>query len=520
MDQTFRTIITVLDKATAPLRAINQKIAALAAPVKHVGLSLSELGEVSGLTKLGERALEVGKSFKEVGRTIGEIAAPLAALGAAGSAAGLIEIAKHAAEYGAQLHDAAIKTGVAADELARLHYAASLTGTETEGLDKGLGRLNRTIGDALAGKNQAAAVMFQRLGIHLRDAAGHARTGGQVFLDLSEAVKKNESPILRAEIAATAFGGKMGTNMIPMLAKGRGELAAMGAEFDELHGGIKDGGDAAKEFEDNWRRMTVATQGVSDAIGNALFPVLTPLVKGLTGWLAANRALVATKVEEFVTGLAAAIRSVDWGGIVSGARAFFGAIGDVISFLGPVNSALLALVAIAAPLITGVLGLARAFLMLDASMLANPAGLIIIGLVALGAAAYELWQHWDSVWKAIAASAAWAWEQIRPIVEAAEKGLAAIARVYHLGSSTSDSAADPDANGDPAAGPPGAAPAAEGPLYGAGAPGAAGAAGVKGEVTVRIVADNLTPGTKVRAETRGDVAAPTLDVGYAWNAPY
>jgi len=85
-------------------------------------------------------------------------------------------MAHHAAEYGGNIFDAAKKTGIAAEELQRLHFAAQLSGVSEETVDKGLMKLNRTLAEAAAGKNKDALAFFRHAGIALRDAHGHIRT--------------------------------------------------------------------------------------------------------------------------------------------------------------------------------------------------------------------------------------------------------------------------------------------------------------------------------------------------------
>ena len=131
------------------------------------------------------------------------------------SVGGLIELTKRSSEAGAALYESSIKTGVAVDELARLHYAAGQTGADAGALDKGLEYLSRTMGNVMAGRNREMAGTFAHLGISLRDAAGHARQPIAVFEDLANAVQRFKGNDVALQEIAKAFGLKGGDELLP-----------------------------------------------------------------------------------------------------------------------------------------------------------------------------------------------------------------------------------------------------------------------------------------------------------------
>ncbi|HUC61630.1 MAG TPA: phage tail tape measure protein [Alphaproteobacteria bacterium] len=462
-DAVFRNVITVLDQATAPLRKINTQIDALGAPVRHLGLSLGEVGAAAGLGKLKSSATTLIERFGTLRESVMGLVEPLGLIGGGLAVGGFIELTRSASEYGAKLHDAAIMTGIQADQLARLHYMAKLTNVDTGALDMGLTRLNKIIGDAAGGHNVQALQMFQRLGISLRDSQGHLRSAADVWGDLAEAVQKNTNATLRAEIAGNAFGSRSGMMLIPVLEKGRDALKNMGAEADYLGLTLGQAGvDNAKKFEDSWIKVQSAAQGLQYAIGAQLFPVLQPMLESMTRWIAANRTVIATKLKDFVVSVASALQRVDWAGVARDALWFARATKSIVdhlggfkivmgavallatgSFLKSIYDAGKALGDLGLELGKVVMKLGTAFVVgpildfvtairagygamaaLNMIMAANPIGLIVTAVAALGFAAFELYEHWSGVkaffvklWHEVAAAFGRAWAIIKPILD-------------------------------------------------------------------------------------------------------
>jgi hypothetical protein len=461
-DPTFRAILTVLDKATAPLRAIAKS--------------------VHGLHGVAEKA---GEGLGRVGEKLGDLLKPLALLGSGLSAAGLVEFAKHAAEYGAQIYDAGLKTGISAEQLSAWHYAAKLSGVEAEGFDKSMVKLNRTLAEAAAGKNQEARALFHHLGIDLLDAKKHIRGAADVLPQLAKAFALNENPALRTRMAMLLMG-RAGAEMLPLLVRGDAFLEEMAGKARFL--GLTLTGDAAKgakEFEDSWRDLEGATQGLANTVGTKLFPVLRPLIGQLTYWIAANRDLIATGVEKAVKALADAVRSVDWAAVVHDLAALARGFGAVLEFLGPTGVALAALAVYIGPLVLALISAGASLASFALALGLTPLGWALGAVIALTAAIvglYEAYKHWDEIKQSLG-------ETSRMLTSVPQPG----------------DETDPMSGMVVARGPK--------PLYGAG--GAPGTPGANGQVEVRISLEDMPRGTRVAASSSGPgVAPPQVDVGY------
>ncbi|HZL59163.1 MAG TPA: hypothetical protein VFC38_05640 [Stellaceae bacterium] len=565
-DQTLRAILTVVDRVSAPMRAINQRLLALTAPLRKVGLAMGEFANVSGLTNLGHAAGNALAHIRSLGAGIMGLAGPLGALAGAGALAGFAEMIRSAAEFGKNLHDASIMTGVAAQALAGLHYAAGMVNVDAGQLDIGLARMNRNLVNAAGGKNKDVAAIFDRMGISLRDANGHIKSADQLLPAVADELKNLQNPALRDAVAMALFG-RSGAQLLPLLTKGSAGLAEMTAEAKK-HGLVMsdEATASAAKFADGLRNLTESVHGTTLAIGQKLFSVFGPMLKHLTDWIDANRQLIATKIGDFVIGLARWLKQIDWVAVKQGALTFAHvvlgvarAIGSVLRLLGPFWSAILILGAVLGPTILslgrlakalggvalrlGLFALAPVIVMFgqlftaieagipvmaafNAVLLANPIGLIVLAIAALGVAAFILWKNWDTIWKGIADTVDSTWAKIKdnPLILGA--GFAANLLTNPGGivaaamASTATQPAAPAVAGSafgsaiPRVGE--ISPMERYPApYGPGTRGASGAAAAGGKVKVAVSFDNLPQGARAKATTEGNVSDPDLAVGYA-----
>src|SRR5579863_2475693 len=114
-DQALHAIISVIDQTAAPFAAINARFAGVHAKLGMIGNSLGNLSKEIGLTGIASHARSAFGEVRHLGEGLLELAGPLAALSAAGSLAGLVEIAKSTGEWGKQLYLGHIATGMSTE---------------------------------------------------------------------------------------------------------------------------------------------------------------------------------------------------------------------------------------------------------------------------------------------------------------------------------------------------------------------------------------------------------------------
>lgn len=134
------------------------------------------------------------------------------------SVAGLVGLAKNALDAGDALNDMSQRTGVSVEALARFKKAASVSGTDLEGVSKALVKLSKAMLDASTGGTQSQAA-FKALGISVSDSQGKLKSADSVFLEIADRFKRMPDGVAKTALALKYFG-KAGADMIPLLNMG------------------------------------------------------------------------------------------------------------------------------------------------------------------------------------------------------------------------------------------------------------------------------------------------------------
>lgn len=172
-------------------------------------------------------------------------------------------------------------TGANVEFLSGMAHAARLSGVDYRSFEMALSRLIASARDAQQGLPEAKRA-FDELGISAVDGAGKLRPTEELFLDIAEAIRRQDNAMARAAITQELFG-RNAAHLVPLLAEGRGGLRALIEEAKRL--GVAFGDQAAQDaerFNDSWERLTSTLRGAAmrEALGN--LNELTGVVRGLT----------------------------------------------------------------------------------------------------------------------------------------------------------------------------------------------------------------------------------------------
>src|SRR4051812_33506320 len=102
---------------------------------------------------------------------LGAVAGGLAAVagGIALVSAGLFEASKQAADYGSEIYDASVKTGLHAETVSALKLASDRSGTSLENTSNIIVKFTKLVGEAAQGSEKARETLT-RLGIDPQEA--------------------------------------------------------------------------------------------------------------------------------------------------------------------------------------------------------------------------------------------------------------------------------------------------------------------------------------------------------------
>ncbi|MBW4035279.1 MAG: hypothetical protein HIU90_07385 [Proteobacteria bacterium] len=331
MTRKFESIISILDKASAPLMAIEEKMRNLGTRAKKTEVEIKEIGATSLLkSRIGEDIHAIGAKLHHVGHAIhhhlegpmekvgGAIekvvdAVPLlGALGGLGSMAGFVEGIRNTAELSEKLHNLSVVSGMSVPALQRLQFQVHDTGVSTDQMAVGLGRLNANIGLAAMGHNKALLSLFSSLHINLRNANGSIRDASSILPQLMDDLSKTKSTSEQAAIATKLFG-RTGRELLPFLDQGSAKLDELNKRFAK-YGHTLSGKDQAglEKFTHSWNDLELAVSGVVQQLSADLSSALAPVLKDFAGWIALEGKLVSKRLKADLSWLELKIKNFDW----------------------------------------------------------------------------------------------------------------------------------------------------------------------------------------------------------------
>jgi|YNPNPStandDraft_1061719.scaffolds.fasta_scaffold00077_9 hypothetical protein len=309
---------------------------------------------------------EASKKLKAWGQSVTAAGQRLFTAGLA-AAGGLFAAAKVFSSMGDTVQKMSQRTGISAEVLSELGFAAEQSGTDLATVEMGIRRMQAVIGDATNGLGSAEDALAN-LGLTVSQLVG--LSPDQQFEMIADGIAKIEDPSLRAAAAMDIFG-RSGTMLLPLMSQGAAGIRELRQQARDLGLTIStEDADSAARLGDAlnmlWR---VVKQGVF-LIGSALAPVLTEfaeraayMLKSIGDWIKENRALVVTIFQIALGVLAAGAALIMLGNLIA-------AIGTAIGVLTPMITAAVAV-----------------FKMIPVALgaLLSPVGLVIGALAALGA---------------------------------------------------------------------------------------------------------------------------------------
>lgn len=217
---------------------------------------------------------KVSKGIKGMASTMKAAAAGFVAAGAAVTAV-IGKMVTDWARAGDEVAKMAKRTGFAAESLSELKYAADISGTSLDAIEKSVKRMAKTITDASEGMATYIRA-FERIGLKAEDLIGLAPE--KQFDKIAMAIARLEDPTLKAATAQDIFG-RSGQELLPLLEEGaegikklREEAHTLGVVFDE-EAAVK-----AEKLSDSLTKLNTSIKGARNEIAEQYAPVL--------GWLA------------------------------------------------------------------------------------------------------------------------------------------------------------------------------------------------------------------------------------------
>lgn len=255
-------------------------------------------GQASFTLKLNDQLTsklsKIGSSIKNTMGRIGRAAKAggmmavkaFAAIGTAAVAAvgSILALGKAFASYGDKFGKMATRTGIGAEALQELGYAAEISGTSIDSLAQALFRARRRIGNMALGGGGPAKRALETLGL---DAKKLSRMAPEAqFKVLITALKGVANEAERNQLAFEIFGDNF-RDIQPLIAASAESMDEMRERANRL--GLVLSGDEIRQAEaltDAFYELGQVVKMTFVKLGAALGPTLIPLLKGLAEGIA------------------------------------------------------------------------------------------------------------------------------------------------------------------------------------------------------------------------------------------
>lgn len=208
------------------------------------------------------------------------------------------EFIQTTAEAGEEAARTAQRIGVQTQAYMGLSHAAYMSDVANEELTTGLKFLSRHMFDAAKGSAEAQR-NFQILGVKTKDSSGHLRGADDVLGDIADKFASMPDGAKKTALAVEMFG-RGGVAMIPMLNKGRAELARYADEAKQFGLVMDDKAIRQSElFMDSLKRLKMILVGLKREVGISLIPTITQYINKAIEWVKVNNQAIKQNVTQF-----------------------------------------------------------------------------------------------------------------------------------------------------------------------------------------------------------------------------
>ena len=234
----------------------------------------------SGLSKATQQTESFGGKIKGTAVGVGIFTGVIA-----GASAALFALADNTAKAGDNFQKMSIRTGISAENLSRLDFAAKRSGTNLTTVESAVRYLDKGMLDASNGIGIAKRG-FDMLGISVKDSHGHLRSSIDVMQEVSEKLSHMKNATERIAAAQYIFGSSFGTQLLPLLTNGKNGISSLMKESDKLGytWSTKDA-NAAAEFEDRITDLKSAFDGLKRRLLINSFPFFEGAITGATTFI-------------------------------------------------------------------------------------------------------------------------------------------------------------------------------------------------------------------------------------------
>ena len=250
----------------------------------HVSLSADSAAFDQGMDKVEDKSKEAAKKVEEDGERMSDAikgyAAEMAAgLAAAFTIANMADRIKEQIDYADSLADVAARSLQSAEALSAFEYALHFQDATLQDYTDGLQKMTQNIAAASEGAKEQALI-FETLGIEIRDNENMVRQSGEVMMEFANKLASMSDGATKTALAMDVLGKSAGPALLPFLSQGQEGIEEFTKEAERMGLVIStDFSNKAGEFNDTLDKIGFAATGAWRTIAQDLTPALTDLGK-------------------------------------------------------------------------------------------------------------------------------------------------------------------------------------------------------------------------------------------------
>ncbi len=252
----------------------------------HVSLSAESTAFDRGMNEAGKKSKDVTQEIahdaQDMSAKIESYAAEIAAsLTSAFAIAYASERIKEQIDYADALADVAARSNQTAESLSKMEYALHFQDATLQDYTDGLQKLSQNMVSASEGSKEQA-IIFEALGIKLRDQDAQLKNSGDVILEFADKLANMSNGATKTQLAMDVLGKSAGPALLPFLNQGKAGIEAFTKKAEEMGLVVgTDFSDASGQLNDNLDNLAFAATGAWRVIASQLTPALVDLSSAL-----------------------------------------------------------------------------------------------------------------------------------------------------------------------------------------------------------------------------------------------
>lgn len=357
-----KVTISAQDRVSQKLERINARIAQMQAPVRRVQAAFGRFASLSGMSRLNNGIVGVGRSAVGAFQSLGQIVPVLGTITGATTVAGVFRLANAWSQVGTNLRTTSRTMGMAPQRLQAMQNAAKLAGGSAESMTGALQQLSQTRWAATHNQDPAAAAQFRAVGISMGEL--QKLSPDKLFDRVATRLREIRNPSAQAVAATSLFGGAA-QGLMPIFQQ-TNEQWSQTIRWAERYSHMTQASvDAANSLRGSLSALDESVKDFSDSISQAVAPGIRELTDFITNLIEANRTWISQNIGDYVRQFVTWLRAGGWNRIRGDIVGVYHAITNVVDRLGGWKSAgrdaLIAIGALyALPVLAGLASLATA----------------------------------------------------------------------------------------------------------------------------------------------------------------